>query len=193
MQMSDKSAVIQRVCEALFSGDHATARHVAHTEYPFALQKPAPRTYTAFQSTLVFLRDGFIDRYSGQRLIFPGLLGLLSKLLPEEFPFHPNWKISECHIVYWELFPTIDHIVPVTRGGTNDEANWATTSMLRNAMKSNWTLEQLSWSLMPAGSLAEWDGLIRLYVIFVESDRMLLRDAYLSRWYQAARRALNAA
>lgn len=51
--------------------------------------------------------------------------------------------MSECHIVYWELFPTIDHIVPVARGGRNSEENWVSTSMLRNSAKFNGTLEEL--------------------------------------------------
>jgi hypothetical protein len=38
----------------------------------------------------VFLRDGFLDRYTGSRLIFPATLRMLSQLLPEEFPAHPH-------------------------------------------------------------------------------------------------------
>jgi hypothetical protein len=40
MQVFDKSNGIQRVCEALFSHDQVTARHIAHAEYPFATQNP---------------------------------------------------------------------------------------------------------------------------------------------------------
>lgn len=49
------------------------------------------------------------DRYSGTQLVFPGVLRLLSRLLRSEFPFHPNWKMSETHMVYWELFPRGSH------------------------------------------------------------------------------------
>jgi len=63
------------------------------------------------------LWDGFIDRYSGQRLVFPGALRLLSHLLPAQFPFHTNWKTDSCHLAFYELFPTIDHVVPISRGG----------------------------------------------------------------------------
>ncbi|MFF0818704.1 HNH endonuclease [Rhodococcus sp. NPDC003318] len=51
--------------------------------------------------------------------------------------------MSQTHFAYWELFPTIDHIVPVTRGGADDESNWVTTSMLRNSAKAHWTLDEL--------------------------------------------------
>jgi len=101
--------------------------------------------------------------------------------------------MAETHPAYWELFPTIDHVVPVTRGGADSEVNWVTTSMVRNAAKANWTLEELGWSLRLPGSLAEWDGLMAFFVEFVDSDRSLLEDGYLRRWHSAAvRRGTNA-
>lgn len=81
-----------------------------------------------------FVRDGFIDRYSGRHLVFPGTLRVLSTLFPEDFPFHPNWKTQFTHPAFWELFPTIDHIVPVARGGLDVPENWVTTSQLRNSV-----------------------------------------------------------
>lgn len=104
---------------------------------------PEGRRYTELQSLEVFARDGFVDRYSGQRLVFPGILRLLSRLLPQEFPFHPNWKMAQTHRAYWELFPTIDHVLPVARGAADSEANWVTTSMLRNAAKANGKLQEV--------------------------------------------------
>jgi len=62
--------------------------------------------------TRIFARDGFIDRYRGSRLIFPPVLRLLSLYLPKEFPYHKNGKMTEGHMAYWELFPTVDHVVP---------------------------------------------------------------------------------
>ena len=72
-------------------------------------------------------------------------------------------------MMYWELFPTVDHIVPIARGGIDEESNWVTTSMLRNSMKSNWTLEELDWSLLPTGDLQEWDGLTNLFVLLIDN------------------------
>lgn len=106
--------------------------------------------------------------------------------MPEEFPAHPNWDMSESHIVYWELFPTIDHVIPLARGGPDDEMNWVTTSMLRNSAKSNWTLEELGWKLLPPGSTREWDGLMRWSYEFVLRDPSLLKDRYLKRWHKIA-------
>ncbi len=139
--------------------------------------------------TVIFMRDSFTDRYSGNRLVFPGALRLLSRLLPEEFPAHPNWKMSESHIVYWELFPTIDHIYPVARGGKDEESNWVTTSMLRNSAKSNWTLDELGWDLVDPPQGCDWDGLMSWFVVYVSREARYFDDAYLRRWYKAAIKA----
>ena len=86
-----------------------------------------------------FLRDGFIDRYSGQKLLNPGILKIISHHFPEDFPYHPHWKMTETHIAYWELTPTLDHIYPIAQGGQDNEKNWVTTSMKNNSIKSNYT------------------------------------------------------
>ena len=94
----------------------------------------------------LFMRDGFIDRYTGNRLINPGVLRLLHVVLGDDFPAHPNWKVSETHLAFWELFPTVDHLVPVSRGGRDDESNWVTASMLSNQAKAQWSVDDLGWS-----------------------------------------------
>lgn len=53
-------------------------------------------------------------------------------------------------------------------GGADSEENWATTSMLHNSIKNNWTLEQLNWKLYAAGNYEEWDGLTGVFVELVE-------------------------
>jgi hypothetical protein len=181
-----KSEIIRRVCDALEKGNTIEAAEIAKREYPFVPIKSAGRQYTEHQSTRIFVRDGFVDRYSGVRLVFPGALRLLSRVLPEEFPTHPNWKMSESHIVFWELFPTIDHIVPVARGGADDESNWVTASMIRNSAKSNWTLEELGWDLAAKGNINDWDGLMAWFVSFVVREQKFLEDPYLKRWNRAA-------
>ena len=79
--------------------------------------------------------DGFVDRYTVARLALPAALRTLSILLPDEFPFHPSCKMEITHPAYWELYATIDHVVPVTRGGADDLSNWVTTSQARNSAK----------------------------------------------------------
>jgi hypothetical protein len=136
----------------------------------------------------VFARDGFVDRYTGQRLVFPGTLRLLSRLFPIEFPFHKNWKTDLCHFAFYELFPTVDHLVPVSRGGADCEDNLVSTSMVRNAAKANFTIEELGWCLLPSGDLDQWDGLTRWFLRQIEDQSDLMESSYLRIWGEAAKR-----
>ena len=184
--MQDKICTLESVVKELLSGNKDNACNLIQREYPFEKFEVFHRTYTLKKKMKQFKADGFIDRYSGDKLINPGILKVLSFYFPEEFPYHPHGKMTEGHIAYWELFPTIDHIVPIAIGGRDEPDNWATTSMLNNAVKSNWSLEQLRWSLYPAGDYNEWDGLTKLFVMLVEKDELLLKDNYIKSWYNAS-------
>ncbi|MFN8475849.1 MAG: HNH endonuclease domain-containing protein [Anaerolineae bacterium] len=135
--------------------------------------------------TRVFFRDGFVDRYRGTRLVYPPVLRLLSSYVPEEFPFQEHWKMSETHIAYWELLPTIDHITPVARRGEDSETNAVCCSQLTNSAKSNWTLEELEWQLLPPGDLTQWDGMAGWFLRHVEAHPEVLKIRYVKQWYDA--------
>ena len=179
--------IIKRTCGAISSKDIDSAKKVISLDYPFLPLKNSGRRYSDFQKTKIFFRDGFIDRYSGDKLVFPPVLRILSKLMPEEFPFHKNWKTDECHIAYWELLPTIDHIVPISRGGVDNDSNWVCTSQLRNSAKSNWLLEELNWELHSAGALDDWDGMLTWYIAYIANNPAMLEDKYLKSWFNATK------
>lgn len=170
--------------EYLLIGKIENAKAVVNKEYPFKHLEATSRAYTDKQKMQQFKKDGFIDRYSGQKLVNPGLLKVLSHYLPEEFPYHSHWKMEACHNAYWEFIPTVDHIYPVALGGADSEENWATTSMLHNSIKNNWTMEQLNWDLHEAGDYNEWDGLTSLFVELVNAVNSLLEDSYIKKWYK---------
>jgi hypothetical protein len=54
--------------------------------------------------------------------------------------------------------------------------------MLKNQAKGHWTLEELDWKLLPRGTLDEWDGLTRWFVLegdsfpdaFLETEALVL-------------------
>ena len=69
----------------------------ANEHYPFLNNIPQKRQYSKYQMCKIFLRDGFIDRYSGEKLLFPGLIKILSIELPDIFKYHRNWKMSDIH------------------------------------------------------------------------------------------------
>jgi hypothetical protein len=92
MTIESKTQTIVDVCAALAAGDRQHAIDLLQERYPFAPAAVLSHKASKVQSTRVFLRDGFIDRYTGDRLIFPPALRLLAIDLPTEFPWHTNWK-----------------------------------------------------------------------------------------------------
>jgi hypothetical protein len=182
---TDPADVISDVLQALVTGATEDAANTISVRYPFQPTVRAERRYSTKQMLDVFMRDGFVDRYSGSRLVFPGALRLISNAMPSEFPFHKNWKVSETHPAFWQLCPTIDHIEPVARGGTNDIDNLVTTSQLKNSVKANWTLAELGWVLLPPGDMEVWDGLTGSFLRMVQMRPELLDDGYIRMWHKA--------
>ena len=168
----------------LLDGDFVVAQEIIKNNYPFENQKIFKRQYSDMQKMEIFCRDGFVDLYSGKKLLNPAILRVLSHYFPDVFPYHPHWKMSECHIAYWKYLPTVDHVCPIARGGVDEKENWVTTSMLHNSIKSNWTLEELSWQLHKAGSLDDLDGMSKAFLQLVENDSTLLMDKYINHWYK---------
>ena len=190
MKTTAPSDTIYEVCKEIASGDISKATDIISEKYPFRSIKSAGRSYTLFDSLKVFFRDGFVDRYSGKKLINPAVLRILSTLIPLEFPAHKNWKQSESHIAYWELFPTVDHLVPIARGGLDVFDNRITTSMLRNSAKSNSLLDEIGWNLHDPGDYDKWDGLTGwLIKYYAENEAELKKRSeyerhrkYIERW-----------
>jgi hypothetical protein len=116
-----KAEIITAVCAELTKGRSSEAAAILKAKYPFSPMTNAGRSYTRTEALRVFYRDGFVDRYSGLRLVFPGALRVLSVWMPETFPYHKNGKADQCHFAFWELFPTVDHVIPVSRGEKDDE------------------------------------------------------------------------
>ena len=176
---------IESVCKKLKQKKPEDAKKIIIKNLKFKPLDNAGRGYTEVEKTKVFRDDGFMDRYSGEKLVYPPALRILSYLMPKEFPFHKNWKMSECHIAYWELVPTIDHKKPVSRGGEDEYKNWITTSQLGNSAKSNWTLEELGWKLKASGNLKNWDGMLVWFMEYVKENKMQ-KVSYIKNWYNAA-------
>lgn len=185
--LEQKADVLSEVVAAIDASGLEAGRRILTAKYPFTPAEKTSRRYTERQSLRLFYRDGFIDRYSGMRLVNPGALRLLSTILPAEFPADPNWAMSRSHFAFWELFPTIDHLYPVSRGGADDETNWVTTSMLRNSAKAHWTLSELEWHVHPPGDHRAWDGLTSWFIRYLETHPDLDPIPYIKRWSSASR------
>ncbi len=187
----DKVEVLHQVAILLHDKDFVLAEKILNGKYPFIPIKSSGRNYTVKQMVTQFFNDGFIDRYSGKRLVNPGILRIMSEMLPEAFPYQAHWKTDECHMAYWDLQPTVDHIYPVSLGGKDTSENWATTSMVNNSIKNNFTLEQLGWTLKNKGDIQNWDGLSKIFIEIVEQDESLLRISRIKNYYTATKEVME--
>ena len=57
--------------------------------------------------------------------------------------------------------------------------------MLRNSTKSNWTLDEPGWKLLPSGAFSEWDSLLTWFIRFLEDQREHQKDIFIGRWFRA--------
>lgn len=187
----DKALLIRDICALLLDDKREDCIESAMKHYPFVDSSPQKRQYSKYQMCKVFLRDGFIDRYSGDKLLFPGMIKILTIEFPDIFRYHRNWKMSDTHMIYWDLCPTVDHLIPVARGGQDNESNWVTTSMIRNSAKSNWTIEEIGWKLLDKGQLKDWDGLLHYFLELTNKNPEYEQDKYVYSWKWNLIRAMN--
>lgn len=93
----DKAAIIEEACNALSNGSLELCKSIITSQYPFQNLKKKRTPIPKSTALRIFVRDGFIDRYSGAALIFPGTLRIISELMPDVFPYHPHGRLDLCH------------------------------------------------------------------------------------------------
>ena len=178
-------------CAALSGDNVGQAAEIVRTKYPHRPPLEKRKSFAKNKQIEIFMRDGFIDRYSGERLLYPGVLCVMSATLPEVFPYHAHGKMSECHQVWWELVPAIDHVVSLAFGGTNGDDNLVCTSMKRNLAKSTSSLDEIGRKLQPPGKLDDWDGLTTWFMSYVDAHPQLLTNKDINGWYDALKKFLD--
>ncbi|HEX6254242.1 MAG TPA: hypothetical protein VFZ70_00385 [Euzebyales bacterium] len=113
---------------------------------------------------------------------------MLSLELPGAIDAHPDgpWAYRANAPVWWDLWPTVDHLTPRARSGTNAEDNLACVSWWRNDTKGDRTLAETGWTLQAPGSPDEWDGLLEWFVDRVRRRPHLAEDATVRSYVIAA-------
>ena len=176
---------LEIIMNLLLNEDKQKAEELLNAAIPHEYIVYSKRSMPLDKKMKIYMEDGFIDRYSGDQLVFPNVLRIISYELPNVFPYHPNWKMSHCHAAYWKLFPTYDHIVPISRGGEDTNINIVTTSMLNNSLKSNWCLEETGFEIHKKGNLKEWDGMIGWYLKYIDKYGKPNIDNNFEKWHFA--------
>ncbi len=146
--------VVQLVLER--QSDEAAERLAAIARLGSSADRPAPPPL-ALQAA-VYARDRYTCRYCGTRTILIPVMYAISALYGSIFKAHRYWRRDETDIAYWTFATSIEHIVPVKRGGTNDPENLLTACWRCNEEKGTHTLLQLGWQVQPISERA-WDGL----------------------------------
>ena len=172
--------------QALCDGRLDDVETISEKSYPFTPVTKYRKSFSMKDRLDTFMRDGFVDRYSGEQLVHPGALRLLNDLLPHRFPFDPHGKLDRCHDIYWTKLASIDHLKPLSREGEDIAENRMTTSMKRNQIKNLWLLEELEWTLHDPGDLNDWDGCSSYFVKLVERYENRC-SKYVMTWYRATK------
>lgn len=210
--MGDKAQRVESVCRALLSGRLDFARQVIARTYPWdpgapldALpvegdprsfrsagtsgRPPRPKRTLGREDELrIFRRDGFRDRYSGERLVFPGTLLVLAVVLRDVIPYPdpPVAKRQRTHQMMAELYPMVDHVIPVSRperlraaglADPDDQANLVTTSAANHAAKAIALPAEIGWTCLDLPAADGWDGLAGWFGEYLARDASPRQDA----------------
>jgi hypothetical protein len=74
----NSSDIIAEVFQAIIENRNSDAIDVLDKEYKCENYDYNKRKMTEYEKLKVYINDGFIDRYSGKRLIFPNILRIIS-------------------------------------------------------------------------------------------------------------------
>lgn len=117
----------------------------------------------AFQRQ-IHQRDGWRCRYCGCRVISKDA----RKILIDFFPSEARWGTSNLakHCALGALSACVDHVLPRSHGGTNDERNLVTACTPCNFGKWNWTLDEINFSdpRQRSPQIDTWDGLMCIVI-----------------------------
>lgn len=77
--------IIEDILEEIKRDNIETGRRIILEEYPFQPTLIHTRQYSEKQKMEQFKRDGFIDRYTGEKLVNPGVLKVISFSILKSF------------------------------------------------------------------------------------------------------------
>jgi len=110
----------------------------------------------------IFDRDGWRCRFCGIKVISRKARSVLLRLFPNET--HWSAKEFERHASLYSMAVSLDHVLPHSRGGKNEESNFVTVCYGCQFGRGEWTLDE-SELFDPRDSepvVDAWDGLVRL-------------------------------
>lgn len=83
MSKKEKIEIIDKASKLLLNNNKEEAIKTINDQYKFEYKKIQKRSYSDSQKFKIFMRDGFIDRYNGEKLLNPGILKVFSTYFPK--------------------------------------------------------------------------------------------------------------
>lgn len=129
-----------------------------------APERARSRMPNAVEKRALLARDGYHCRFCGIPVIRKEVRNRFKKLYPEA----TRWgKTSDSqHAAFLTMWAQYDHLLPHSRGGTNDIHNMVITCAPCNYGRVQYTLDEVGLAnpLLRESTRSSWDGLERLLV-----------------------------
>ena len=121
-----------------------------------------PRMPNAAHQLEILRRDGFRCRFCDTKVIAKSIHKTFARAVPDAA--RQGTTNETTHFGISNLTASVDHIIPYSRGGTNDADNLVTACPTCNYGRGNWLLEEVEIEnpFNYAPIVDEWDGLTRL-------------------------------
>ena len=119
--------------------------------------------------------------YCHRPLFFGPSLLLLENMNPGRGYYHPNGATGKMLQLFQQCWASVDHIVPVTHGGTNDQENLVSCCMICNIRRGNFVDDRYVTSKHPSSCDLRWDGFALLYPLLLGGEdkwTRIIRDVY---------------
>lgn len=133
------------------------ARHVQKNIDVPSTERKLRMPAKAFQAS-VFIRDRYFCRYCNKSTVALPVMNAIAAIYPMTYRLHPHWKATETDVSFWIDMASLDHIIPLTRGGTNETSNLATSCWRCNELKGGSLLTEIGWTIQRPQAM-DWDGL----------------------------------
>lgn len=116
------------------------------------------RPISGERALAVFRRDHWSCCYCGRLLIHAKVLELVGVLAGDAFAWvSHHLPMDRTHAAIERLYPNVEHVLPLARGGENDPANLRAACTPCNEWKGDCTLEEAGVPLVERSE--GWDGL----------------------------------
>jgi 5-methylcytosine-specific restriction endonuclease McrA len=179
--MNNKEEIIKKICQLLTAEKPLEAAEAIQETWPHVTYTLNRIELKPEQTIRIFIRDSFTCRYCGKKLVIVPAMSMISRIIPEYFPYEGHWSTNLTHPAVRELAAECDHVIPKVKGGQNNDENLVASCHRCNTCKDNWRLEEIGMEMIEPNDKS-WDGLsglfIKLYEMYNKPKNKNFSDYY---------------